>query len=400
MSGPALPALEGGSPVRAERLPFFRSSFGETEIEAVLDTLRSGWLTVGPKTSKFSEAFLAATELPFGVPVNSCTSALLLALKVLGIGEGDEVITTPNTFTASVSMIHQAGASPVLADIELETYGLDPAKVEAAITNRTRAILPVHYGGQACYIEALREIAHRRGLLLVEDVAHGFGAELNGRHIGHHGEAAAFSFYATKNLSTGEGGYLACASAELEEEAALMGFHGMDRDAWKRYGDRGSWYYEVKRFGYKFNMTDIQAAMGLVQLARAVELRDARRKVVEQYQAAFAGREELILPATRDGALHAWHLYVPRLAKGALRIGRDEFLKALTAEGISPSLHFIPIHHHPVHREYHGDLGHKLPRSEEFYEGCFSLPLFPTQTSLETDQVIEAVLKLLDYYGT
>ncbi len=394
------PALEGGTPVRAERLPFFRSSFGEEEIEAVLDTLRSGWLTVGPKTARFGEEFLAVTGLPHGLPVNSCTSAMLLALKVLGIGEGDEVITTPNTFTATVSVIHQAGASPVLADIELETYGLDPAKVEEAITDRTKAILAVHYGGQPCRIEALRELADRRGLLLVEDVAHGFGTELDGRHIGHHGDAAAFSFYATKSLSTGEGGFLACASAELEEEAALMGFHGMDRDAWKRYGDRGGWYYEVKRFGYKFNMTDLQAAMGLVQLARMEELRAARRNVVADYERAFAGREELILPATRDGALHAWHLYVPRLAPGALRIGRDEFLKALTAEGISPSLHFIPIHHHPVHRAYHGDVSAQLPAVEQFYEGCFSLPLFPTQSEEETGQVVEAVLKLLDYYGS
>ena len=398
MSGSTKPALLGGEPVRAERLPFFRSSFTEAEIDAVLDTLRSGWLTVGPKTASFREEFLASTNLPYGLPLNSCTSAMLLALKILGIGEGDEVITSPNTFTATVSVIHQAGATPVLADIELETYGLDPASVEAAITGRTKAILAVHYGGQPCEIEALREIADRRKLLLIEDVAHGFGAELDGRQIGFHGEASAFSFYATKNLSTGEGGFLSCATKELEDEASLMGFHGMDRDAWKRYGDRGGWYYEVKRFGYKFNMTDIQAAMGQVQLARAVELREARRAVVTRFQEAFSGRSELILPLTRRGALHSWHLFVPRLAEGALRIGRDEFLKALTAEGISPSLHFIPIHHHPAHREFLGDLSEKLPASEAFYEGCFSLPLFPTMSVKETDQVIEAVHKLLDYY--
>ena len=392
--------MEGGSPVRSERLPFFRSSFGEEEFEAVLETLRSGWLTVGPKTSQFRDAFLAHTGLQYGVPVNSCTSAMLLALKVLGIGEGDEVITSPNTFTATVSVIHQAGAVPVLADIELETYGLDPESVEAAVTEKTRAILAVHFGGQACRIEALREIAERRGLLLVEDLAHGFGAELEGRHLGHHGSMAAFSFYATKNLSTGEGGFLACESAELEEEAALMGFHGMDRDAWKRYGDRGGWYYEVKRFGYKFNLTDLQAAMGLVQLARAEELRHARTQVAARYHAAFADRPELIIPATRQGALHSWHLYAPRLAPGALRIGRDEFLQALTAEGVSPSLHFIPIHHHPAHRDFLGDVGASLPVAEKYYEGCFSLPLFPTMSGEESEQTIEAVLKLLDHYGS
>ncbi len=400
MSAKDLPALEGGAPVRGEALPFFRPSHGEAEIAAVVETLRSGWLTIGPRTQEFREAFLAHTGLERGWPLDSCTSGLFLALKVLGIGPGDEVITSPNTFASSVNVIHHAGATPVLADIELGTFGLDPAAVAAAVTPRTRAILAVHYGGQPCLIEELRALADARELLLIEDVAHGFGAQATGKPLGAFGDAAAFSFYVTKNLSTGEGGFLACKDEALEEEIALMSLHGMDQGAWKRYTDRGSWYYEVRRFGYKFNMTDIQAALGLVQLARADELRAARTRAAERYLGRLAKQDALLLPGTRPGALNSWHLFVPRLAGGALRVDRDHFLRALAAEGISPSLHFIPIHHHPAHREVLGDLEERLPRSEDFYRGCFSLPLFPGITDEELDQVCEALEKLLRHYGS
>jgi dTDP-4-amino-4,6-dideoxygalactose transaminase len=398
LSKKKLPALEGGTPVRKERLSFFRTSHGEEEIKAVVETLCSGWLTAGPKTAEFRRAFLGHLGLSYGLPLNSCTSAMLLALKVLRLKSRDEVITSPNTFTSTVNVIHQVGAKPVLADIEEVTFGLDPEKVEEAITDHTRGILAVHYGGQPCYIEKLKDLANKYSLFLVEDVAHGFGARLQGRHLGGFGDFGAFSFYATKNLSTGEGGFLACQSQELEEEAALIGFHGMDGDAWKRYTDRGSWYYEVKRIGYKFNMTDIQAAMGLIQLKRADELLELRSKIAGRYLNAFHNERALLLPKIREDALHSWHIFVPRLRPEALRVDRDYFLKALVAEGIVPSLHFIPIHHHPVHKEFFGDLSEQLPVSERFYQGCFSLPLFPTMQDDETDQVIETVIKLLDYY--
>jgi dTDP-4-amino-4,6-dideoxygalactose transaminase len=321
---------------------------------------------------------------------------MFLALKLLGLGEGDEVISSPNTFTSSINVIFHAGAKPVLADIEMETYGLDPDSVEAAIGPKTRAILAVHYGGQACRIRELKEIADRHGLFLIEDLAHGFGARLEGRHLGHHGDFAAFSFYATKNLNTGEGGFLACNSEEREKEASLMGFHGMDRDAWKRYGDRGSWFYEISRVGYKFNMSDPQAALGVVQLERADELLLERSRIAGRYLEAFAREPALILPQTGADALHSWHLFVPRLVPGSLRIERDDFLKALIAEGISPSLHFIPIHHHPAHKDSFAGLA--LPSSEAFYETCFTLPLFAGMEEREIDEVIEAVQKLLNYY--
>lgn len=400
MSAADKPAIEGGAPVRAERLPFFRPAVGEEEFAAVMETLRSGWLTVGPRTAEFRQAFLDYLGLPYGVPLNSCSSGLLLALRLLGIGEGDEVITTPNTFTSSVNGIHHVGATPVLADIEDLTFGLDPESVAAAITPKTRAILAVHYGGQPCQIEALRTLADERGLLLIEDAAHGFGARAGNIPVGGFGDLAAFSFYATKNLCTGEGGFLTCRTGEMEDEARMMGFHGMDHDAWKRYSDRGAWYYEVGRIGYKFNLTDPQAAMGLVQLRRADELMAARTRIAARYSDALASESALALPAVRADAVHSWHLYVPRILPGSLAIDRDRFLAALAAEGISPSLHFIPIHHHRAHRDFFGDLSANLPRSEAFYESCFSLPLYPDMTDGEVDQVCEAVSKLLRYYGS
>jgi len=398
MSNINIPAIEGGTPIRAARLPFYRSSQGEEEIKEVLDTMHSGWLTAGPKTRRFRKEFLEYTGFSFGVPLNSCTSSMFLALKILGIGKEDVVITTPNTFVSTVNAIHHAGATPLLADIEETTFALDPTRLEEAITDKTRAILAVHYAGQPCYIEKIKSIAEEYGLFLIEDVAHGFGAKVGGRSLGNFGSFGAFSFYVTKSLSTGEGGFLTCADERLEKEAELMSFHGMGRDTWKRYSDRGSWYYEVERFGYKFNMTDIQAAMGLVQLKRADELLKKRTMIAERYLKAFKSEEALLLPETREDALHAWHLFVLRLRHSALRISRDEFLKALYAEGISPSLHFIPIHHHPAYREIFGDLSEQLPISERFYKGCFSLPLFPTMKEEEIEQVIAAVLKLINYY--
>jgi len=396
---PALPAIEGGEPLLAQRLPFFRPCHGEAEIAAVVETLRSGWLTIGPKVQDFRAAFLAQMQLAHGWPVNSCTSGLFLALKALGIGPGMEVITSPNTFTASVNVIHHAGATPVLADIELESFGLDPAAVAAAITPATRAILAVHYGGQLCRIGELAALAQRHGLLLIEDAAHAFGALAGGQPPGAFGDMAAFSFYVTKNLSMGEGGFVSCRTAEQERELALLSLHGMDQDAWKRYGDKGRWHYDVSRFGYKCNLTDIQAALGLVQLAREEELRAARTAAALRYRERLAGEAALILPGELAGNRHSWHLFAPRLVDGALRIGRDRFLEALAAEGVTPSLHFIPIQQHSVHRAYFGDLAAQLPASETFYRGCFSLPLFPGISADEVDAAAAAVSKLLRYYA-
>ena len=393
-----LPALEGGTPVRSGApVPFFRAALSEADIAAVTEVLRSGWLTLGPRTAEFESACAATVGAPHAVAVSSCTAALFLALRAAGIGPGDEVVVPALTFPATVHVVRHVGAEPVLADIELDSFGLDPAAVEALLGPRTRAVIPVDYAGQPCQLPALLEIARSRRLLCVEDAAHAFGAALDGRPVGAWSEVTAFSFYATKCITTGEGGLLACSDGDFAARVRLFGHHGMERDAWKRYSDQGSWYYEIALPGYKCNMTDVQAALGLSQLRRAETLRAGRERVAAAYAAALAGEEGLILPQPRPGVTHAWHLYVVQLRAERLRVGRDEFARALRAEGIVPSVHFIPYHKQPAGREL--SLRRPLPRTERFASRCLSLPLYPTMAAEEIADVVEAVVKLLRHYA-
>jgi len=393
-----VPALEGGAPVRAGApVPFFRAQLSEADIAAVVATLRSGWLTLGPRTGEFEAACAARLGSPHAVATSSCTAALFLALEGLGVGPGDEVIVPSLTFASTVNTIRHTGAEPVLADVETQGFGLDPEEAERLVTPHTRGIVAVDYGGQPCRIDELRDVARRRDLFVLEDAAHAFGAAVNGLPVGSLADATAFSFYATKCITTGEGGLLTCADADLARRVRLLGFHGMARDTWKRYSDRGTWYYEVDLPGYKFNMTDAQAALGLSQLGREPELRAARTAVAERYSQAFAALDALELPTTRAGALHVWHLYVVRLRVERLRVGRDHFARALREEGVVPSVHFIPYHRHPVGRNL--ALRRPLLRTEDFADRCLSLPLFPHMPEEDVRDVIEAVAKLLRHYA-
>src|SRR5213083_2657640 len=338
---------------RSEFLPFSRPVFGEEEIHEVVDTLRSSWITTGPKTGRFESEFAAYLQAPGALALNSCTAALHTALVTLGIGAGDEVITTPMTFSASVNVIEHVGARPVLVDVEPDTLNIDAGQVEAAITPRTRAILAVHYAGHPVDLDALRALASAHRLALVEDAAHALPARYKGRLIGGGYNAVAFSFYATKNLTTAEGGMLT-GDPDFLERARVLSLHGMSRDAWKRYDQGGSWRYEVLAPGFKYNMTDIQAAIGLWQLRKQDAFQRRRREVVARYTAAFAAEESLEPPVARAEVEPAWHLYVLRLRPEALRIGRDRFIEELTARNIGTSVHFIPIHLHPYYRDKYG----------------------------------------------
>ena len=394
----ALPALEGGTPVRdGTPVPFFQAALSEADIAAVTAVLRGGWLTLGPVTAEFESACAAWIGTPHAVALSSCTAALFLALRAAEIGPGHEVIVPALTFPATVHVIRHVGAEPVLADIELDSFGLDPVEVEALLGPRTRALMPVDYAGHPSRLTELLEICRRRGIVCVEDAAHAFGAAHDGQRIGTVSDIPAFSFYATKCITTGEGGLLACREADFAQRVRLLGYHGMQRDAWKRYTDQGSWYYEIELPGYKCNMTDVQAALGLSQLQRAEALRDARARVASMYTEAFAAERDLLLPSTRRGALHAWHLYVVRLRTEGLRVGRDHFAGALRAEGIVPSVHFIPYHQQPAGRAL--ELRRPLPRTEQFAAQCLSLPLYPSMSDAEVVDVVEAVRKLLRYYA-
>ncbi|HVH08857.1 MAG TPA: DegT/DnrJ/EryC1/StrS aminotransferase family protein [Gemmatimonadales bacterium] len=379
---------------RSQFLPFSPPAVGEEEIAEVVDTLRSGWITTGPKTKRFEAAFATYLGAPEALALSSCTAALHTALATLGIGPGDEVITTPLTFTATVNVIEHVGARPVLVDVEPDTLNIDPRAVEAALTPRTRAIIPVHYAGHPVDLDALSALATSRGCTIVEDAAHALPARYKGRLIGASGNPVAFSFYATKNLTTAEGGMLT-AEPEFLARARILSLHGMSRDAWKRYDQRGSWFYEVLLPGFKYNMTDIQAALGLTQLRKLEQFQRRRGEIVREYHRAFGDAPALELPVTRPEVEHAWHLYVVRLRPEALTIDRERFLQELAARNIGTSVHFIPIHLHPYYRQRYGFAPTSFPVAFDNYQRMLSLPLHPRLTDRDVGDVIEAVHDVL-----
>jgi dTDP-4-amino-4,6-dideoxygalactose transaminase len=389
-TAPAPPASAPPRPRRSTYLSFSPPLIGEEEIAEVVDTLRSDWITTGPKVAQFEAEFAAAVSAPAAVAVNSCTAALHTALLASGIGAGDEVITTPLTFAATVNVIEHVGARPVLVDVEPDTLTIDPAQIEAAITGRSRAIIPVHYAGHPADLDPIHELARAHRLLVLEDAAHAIPAAYRGRKIGSGANPVAFSFYATKNLTTAEGGMLTGEHGFLER-ARLLSLHGLSRDAWKRYDKGGSWRYEVLAPGFKYNMTDIQAALGLWQLRKLAGFQERRRHIVQRYAEAFQGDEAFQLPVERPHVEHAWHLYVLRLRPGVLRIGRDRFIEELAARNIGTSVHFTPIHLHPYYRDKYGYNATSFPVAYDSFQRMLSLPLNPRLSDQDVGDVIDAV---------
>ena len=385
---------------RTTFLPFSPPSITEQEIEAVVDTLRSAWITTGPKTKQFEQDFveyLGAEDKLGALALNSCTAGLHVALATLGIGPGDEVITTPMTFCSSVNVIEHVGATPVLADIEPDTLCINPEDVARRITPRTKAILVVHYAGHPVEMKPIRELARQHNLAIIEDAAHALPAWYEGQMVGTLGDFASFSFYATKNLTTAEGGMLT-ATPENLAKARVISLHGMNRDAWKRYTAEGSWYYEVVAPGFKYNMTDIQAAIGQVQLQRLAEMQTRRREVVALYDAAFGQLPALQTPVERSNVKSAWHLYVLRLHLDRLKINRAQFIEELKARQIGTSVHFIPIHLHPYYTEKYGWQPEDFPVTYAEYQRTISLPLHPGLTDDDVADVITAVTDVCEAF--
>jgi len=391
--------------MRKDFLPLSPPCISEEEIAEVVDTLRSDWITTGPKVKRFEQEFAAAVDAPAALALSSCTAALHLALVSLGIGPGDAVLTTPMTFCSGVHVIEHVGAHPVLVDVEPDTLNIDPAKVKAAVESwssgthgnyQLKAILPVHLYGHACEMNSLLEIAQAHDLAIIEDAAHALPATYRDRTIGSQAASASvplltcFSFYATKNLTTAEGGMLT-GSPELLDEARVWSLHGMNRDAWKRYGAGNSWFYEVTRPGFKYNMTDLQAAIGLHQLAKLPRFRARRAAIAHRYNAAFSAFEHFQTPAQRPEVEHAWHLYVLRLNLDRLNISRNEFIQELDARKIAASVHFIPMHLHAYYREKYGYQPQDFPVAHREYHRIVSLPLHPGMNEQDVDDVIEAV---------
>jgi dTDP-4-amino-4,6-dideoxygalactose transaminase len=375
-------------------LPFALPEIGDAEIAEVVDTLKSGWITTGPKARRFEEAFTAFLGDPSlqSIAVNSATAGLHLALEALGIGPGDEVITTTHTFTATAEVVRYLGADVVLVDIDPATLNIDPAAVEAAITPRTKCIMPVHYAGLAADMPALLDIARRHGLKVVEDAAHALPTTCAGQLVGTLGsDATVFSFYANKTITTGEGGMLVTRDAELAKRARVMRLHGMNRDAFDRFTAKvPAWYYEIVAPGFKYNLTDIAAALGLHQLQRAHGFQQRRVRLAQQMDAGLAGLPLVLPPKAAGTDLHAWHLYVVRLADDA-GVDRDTFIERLFAAGIGCSVHYIPLHLHPYWRDRYGLTPDRFPHSQRAYERMVSLPLYTRMSEADVDRVCDAV---------
>ena len=383
-------------------LPFALPDIGEDEIAEVVDTLRSGWVTTGPKAKRFEDDFAAFLGSPSNEPalhcmaVNSATAGLHLALEALGIGPGDEVITTTHTFTATAEVVRYLGADVVLVDIDPATLCIDPAAVEAAITPRTRAILPVHFGGLAADMPALLAIARRHDLRVVEDAAHALPTTSGGALIGTLGsDATVFSVYANKTNTTGEGGMVVTRDAALAKRIKVMRLHGMSRDAFDRFTAKvPSWYYEIVAPGFKYNLTDIAAAMGIHQLRRAHAFHARRAQIAQAYDTAFADLPLILPPGPRAGDLHAWHLYPLRLADAA-PINRDVLIEQLFAAGIGCSVHYIPLHLQPYWRDRYALHPEQFPHSQRAYERMVSLPLYTRMLDVDVQRVANAVRRAL-----
>jgi dTDP-4-amino-4,6-dideoxygalactose transaminase len=377
-------------------LPFALPDIGEAEIAEVVDTLRSGWVTTGPKAARFERAFAQFLggdgDGLHCIAVNSATAGLHLAAEALGLGPGDEVITTTHTFTATAEVVRYLGADVKLVDVDPATLNIDVAAVEAALTPRTKAIIPVHYAGLAANMSALHALAARHGLQVIEDAAHALPTTCGGRLVGTLPSAATvFSFYANKTITTGEGGMLVTRDAALAARAKVMRLHGMNRDAFDRFTAKvPSWYYEIVAPGYKYNLTDIAAALGLQQLPRAEAFRARREAIATAYDAAFADLPVVLPPRAPAGDVHAWHLYVLRLAEGA-PITRDALIEQLYAAGIGCSVHYIPLHLQPYWRERYGLRPAQFPHSQRAYERMLSLPLFSRMSDADVARVVAAV---------
>ena len=392
--------------MRDSFLPFSPPLIGSEELDEVLDTLRSDWITTGPKVKRFEQSFAEMLGAPDALALSSCTDALQVALAACGIGPGDAVFTTTMTFCATAHVAEHLGATPVLVDVQADTLNLDPIALAAAVARvkaegrlRPAAIIPVHHSGHPCDMEPILEVAVEHGLALVEDAAHALPASYRGEPVGAPVDqrvprAVAFSFYATKNLTTAEGGMLT-GTPDLIDEARLWSLHGMSRDAWKRYGKGGSWFYEVVRPGFKCNMTDIQAAIGLHQIPRLPALQARRREVVAAYDEAFADVAELERPTRRPDVDSAWHLYVLRLNLERLTIDRAQFIDELAARNIGTSVHFIPLHLHPFYRDKYRFGEGDFPVATREYHRMVSIPLNPRLAEQDVRDVTAAVLDVV-----
>jgi dTDP-4-amino-4,6-dideoxygalactose transaminase len=381
--------------IKEQTIPFHAASVGDDEARAAADVIRSGWLTMGPKTIEFEQNFASYVGARHAIGVSSCTAALHLSLDAVGLQPGDEVLVPTTTFTATAEVVVYFKAIPVLVDVDPITLCIDPEEARKKVTNRTRAILPVHFAGQPCDMDRIQQLAASHSLHVVEDAAHSLPASFRGTPVGAISQLTAFSFYATKTLTTGEGGMVTTDDDELAARMKMMRIHGIGRDAWKRYSSEGSWYYEVLNAGFKYNLTDIQSAIGIVQLNKCTEMCSLRARIARQYTEAFSHCEAIQTPTVLADRESAWHLYVLRLHLDRLTIGRSEIVERLKQRGVGTSVHFIPLHMHPYYRDAYHYCHESFPVALREYYRSFSLPIYPSMSLDQVAYVIEQVSEVV-----
>lgn len=379
----------------ADYLPFHVPEIDDEDIDAVVSVMRSGWLTTGAKARQFEQEFAAKVGARYAVALNSCTAALHLALEAIGLQEGDEVLVPTMTFAATAEVVTYFKAKPVLIDCLPTTLNMDPELIERAITPRTKAVIPVHFAGQPCEMGSILEIARRHDLRVIEDAAHAFPASYKGKAIGSIGDYTCFSFYATKNITTGEGGMVTTDDPDQADRIRRMSLHGLSRDAWKRYTNQGSWYYDIVAPGFKYNLTDMAAALGLTQLHKAERFWKTRERYAALYAEGFRDLPEITPLMIHDDVQHAWHLYVIQLDLDRLRISRQAFIEGLQQKQIGCSVHFIPLHLHPYYRETGHYSRADFPVASQAFDRMVSLPLYSKMSEEDVHRTIQAVRELI-----
>jgi dTDP-4-amino-4,6-dideoxygalactose transaminase len=391
-------AVEGGVPVRASFLPYHQPLVDTADEQAVVETLRSGWLTTGPRTKRFEKDLAAYTGASYCVAVNSCTAALHLALEAAGVGAGDEVITSPITFASTANVIVHRGARPVFVDVEPDTFNIDATRIERAVTARTKALIPVDFAGQPCDLDAVMSVGARHGLPVIEDAAHSLGAGYKGRRVGGVADMTCFSFYATKNITSGEGGALTTNRQEWADRIAVMALHGISRDAWKRYGSEGYRHWDIIAPGYKYNMFDLQAALVRSQFDKIDAFHARRVALKSRLDDGLRDLQEIAFPAERAWAAHAYHLYPIVVRSEMLRADRDTIMNAIQAENVGIGIHFRAVHLHPYYVDTFGFARGMFPIAEYYSDRTISLPLYPRMSDADADDVVAAVRKVISRY--
>lgn len=392
------PAIEGGHPIRETFLPYGAQWLSEEEINEVVDSLKSDWITTGPKMRLFEEGFTNLTGAKHAIAVNSGTAALHISTSSIGIKPGDEVITTPLTFVASANCIVYRGGTPIFADIKKDTYNIDPNEIKKKITKKTKAIIPVHFAGQPCDMDEIGEIAQENNLYVIEDAAHAIDAEYKGKKIGNISDLTNYSFHPVKNITTAEGGMVTTNNDELSDKLLMFRTHGISRDAVKRFGKSGGFYYDMQYLGFRYNLSELHASLGIHQLNKLESFQKRRREIVKVYNRELQSIDEITIPFVKNDIKHSWHLYVIQIETKNLKVDRDYIFKALREENIGVNVHYIPVHYHSYYQEKFGLKKGILPNVEELFPRIISIPIFQKMSDDDIYDVINALEKVISYY--